>query len=146
MCPYHKPFPLLSLSLCPSMAEMEGKVDSCVTGWFVHSGKRLSPRQAVTEWMQQRPCRGFLRRCLSVEAVAAEGEAWLWAILSWKRQAWAQHCQQPNSRSSCTDSSRTQHGGGELSKSPLSLSHTHIQSERERLINYPVVSVYRWKR
>lgn len=25
----------------------------------------------------------------------------------------------------------------------LSLTHTHTQSERERLINYPVISVYR---
>lgn len=107
------------------MAEMEGRVDSHVTGRFGQSGKRLTPGQSVAEWAQQWPCRGSLRRHLSVEAVAAEAEVWLRVVLSWKRQAWAQHCQQPDSCSSYTDSSRTQHGGGELSKSPLSHTHSH---------------------
>lgn len=137
MCPYHELFfTLLSLPLCPSVAEMEGRVDSCVTGRPGQSGERPSSGQSVAAWARQRPRGGSPRRRLSVEAVAAEVEAWLWAVLSWKRQAQAEHCQQPDS---CTDSSTTQHGGGELSKSP---SDTH----RERLINYPVASAHRWKR
>lgn len=117
MCPYHELFPL---PLCPSMAEMEGRVDSCVTGRPGQSGERLSSGQSVAAWAQQRPRGGSPRRRLSVEAVAAEGEAWLWAVLSWKRQARAEHCQQPDS---WTDSSTTQHGGGELSKN-LPQTHT----------------------
>lgn len=111
------------------MADMEGRVDSCVTGRLGQSGKRLSPGQSVAERPQQWPCGGSLRRRPSVEAVAAAAERWLWVVLSWKRQARAQHCQQPDSRSSsCTDSGRTQHGGGELSKSPpLSRTHTHTE-------------------
>ncbi|XP_031708942.1 uncharacterized protein LOC116386674 [Anarrhichthys ocellatus] len=105
MRPYHELFPLL---LCPSGAEMEGREDGGVTGRFGQSGECLSPRQAVAE----QPCRrGSLRRRLSVEAVGAEADVWLRVVLSWKRQARAQHSQQPDSRSSCTDGSRTQHVG-----------------------------------
>lgn len=128
---------------------MEGRVDSRVTGRFGQSGKCLSSRQCVAARSQRRACRGSPRRRLSVEAVAAEAEVWLWVVLSCEGQARAQQCQQPDSCSSCTDSSSSQHGGGcELSKYPpsLSLSRPHTRSERERLINYPLVSVYRWKR
>lgn len=65
------------LSFCPPVAEMEGRADSGVTGRVGQSGKRLSSGQSVAEWAQQWPCRGSLRRRLSVEAVAAEAEVWL---------------------------------------------------------------------
>lgn len=69
MCPYH--------ILSPSVAEMEGSVDSCVTGRCGQSGKRLSPGQPVAAGAQLQPCRGSPRRAPSVEAVAAEAEAWI---------------------------------------------------------------------
>lgn len=86
MYSYHRFSPLLSLPLSPSLAEMEGRVDSCVTGRSGQSGKHLPSWQPVAAWAQQRPCRGSPRRRLSVEAVAAEGEVCLRVVLSWERQ------------------------------------------------------------
>lgn len=71
------PYPLLlSSSLPPSLAEMKGRVNSCVTGRVVERGEQLSPWQPVTEGGQEGP--PAQRGGLSVEALSAEGEAWVW--------------------------------------------------------------------
>lgn len=75
------PYPLLlSSSLPPSLAEMKGRVNSCVTGRVVERGERLSPWQPVTEGGQEVPptYREAQGGSLSVEALSAEGEAWVW--------------------------------------------------------------------
>lgn len=96
MYPYHS-LPLLQLLLPrPSMAEMEGRADSRVTGRPGQSGECPSSRQSVAVLVQRRLSCGSPGRSLSVEAAVTEGEAWLRVMLSWKRQARAQLRQQPH--------------------------------------------------
>lgn len=83
MCPHHI---LLSL-LYPSRAEMEGSVDSCVTARSGQCGERLPPGQLVAARAQLQLRGRSLWRGLSVEAVAAEAEVWMRAVLIWLRQA-----------------------------------------------------------